>query len=217
MDGKIGSSLKIKYHYLDSLLTPELKQPVLTLFLESDIAKMNPPEELEAVAREIFNDNENIYKKYIDKLMSDRATFKKGTPAPGFVLENEKAEKISLELFRGKVLYLDFWYAACGPCHALFELTATVKKMYAADSNVVFLNISIDPADTWKESITKFKIAGYHAFTENKRGDHPIISAYKVTSYPTTCIIDKKGNIFSASMHRNAAELKQIIEAALQQ
>lgn len=135
--------------------------------------------------------------------------------APDFVLVNGNGEKITLSTFKGKVVYMDFWYAACGPCHALFKTLKPAKEYFSNNSNVVFLNISIDLEDVWKKSLIKYDITGYHAFTENKESNHPIIKTYKVAGYPTTCLIDKSGNIFNANPSNKPDELKKQIEDAL--
>ncbi|MBO9683841.1 MAG: TlpA family protein disulfide reductase, partial [Flavisolibacter sp.] len=158
---------------------------------------------------------DSIYSNYIQKYYSNITSFKRGMAAPEFTLENDKGEKLNLATFRGKVVYLDFWYATCGPCHALFSTIAPVKKHFANRPEVVFFNVSIDPRTTWLDALKKYTIAGYHAYTEGKKGDHPIISAYKVGGYPTTCLIDRNGKIFLATPSTQPAELIQQIEQAL--
>jgi len=215
---KTSNNLLSKYRYLDSLLPQELKIPVLTLFLQKDISTLNSGEEIEILIKNIYKlPQDSIYRNFITKKYKtaiDTADFSKGMPAPDFILENEKGEKVSLASFKGKVLYLDFWYAACGPCHALMETLKPAKEHFATNNDVVFLYISIDQKDVWKKSLLKYNIKGYHAYTQNLEGMHPIINAYKVSGYPTTCIIDKNGNIFNAHPSNVPDELQeQIIEA----
>lgn len=216
---KATNNLLIKYHYLDSLLPKGLKIPVLTLFLKSDINKLNQSEDIEALIKKIYQSpKDSSYKNYITnkyKDATDITSFKKGTHAPNFIIENTNGEKISLSSFKGKVLYIDFWYAACGPCHVLFEAIKPAKEYFSSDTNVVFLYVSIDHKDVWKKSLKKYDIKGYHAFTENIEINHPIIQAYKVRGYPTTCLIDKNGNIFNANPSNISDELKKQIEDAL--
>ncbi len=132
-----------------------------------------------------------------------------------FVVENEKGEKVSLSTLKGKVLYLNFWFGACGPCHSLFQTLKPVKEHFSQNENVIFLCVSVDRKDVWETSLKKYKIDGLHVFTENKENNHPIIKTYKVGEYPTTCLIDGSGKIFMASTSNNPDELIRQIETAL--
>jgi thioredoxin-related protein len=109
---------------------------------------------------------------------------------------------------------MDFWFADCAPCHQLFKQLKKVKEYFKTDSNVVFLNISIDNKEVWQKSLSKFKIEGYHVFTEGKEATHQVISDYQVYGYPTNRLIDKKGTFFIVAPSDNPEELiKQINEA----
>lgn len=216
LSNKIGTSLEEKYTYLKQVLPDNLQVPVLSLFLEYDIDKLNQSEDLEnIIAHTYLHPKDSVYKEYILKRYENATSFKRGMKAPDFVLVNEKGEKITLATFKGKVVYLDFWYAACGPCHALFKSLKPAKDYFLNNNDVVFLNISIDRQDVWKNSVKKFDILGYHVFTENRESDHPIIKSYKVAGYPTTCLIDRNGNIFMANPSNNPDQLKEQIEGAL--
>ncbi len=216
---KVSNNTLIKYNYFNHLLPKKLKIPVLTLFLESEIEKLNNRVDIESTIRRTYQlPKDSSYKNYIVRKYKDAtdiSNFKKGVQAPDFIIENTNGDKVNLASFKGKVIYIDFWYAACGPCHLLFETLKPVKKYFSSDSNVVFLYISIDQHDAWKKSLIKYDIKGYHAFTENKEREHPIISAYKVGGYPTTYLIDKNGKIFNANPPNISNELQKQIEEAL--
>lgn len=213
---KVGTGVLKKYDYLNQLLPGNLKISVVTLFLEYDINKLNQAEDLEVVINRTFlSAKDSIYKNYIAKRYSDATSFKKGMNAPDFVLENEREEKVTLASFKEKVVYIDFWYGACGPCHALFQTIKPVKNHFSQTENVVFLCVSIDSKETWEASLKKYKIDGYHVFTENKESNHPIIKAYKVGGYLTACLIDRNGKIFMANPSNNPDELLKQIETAL--
>jgi cytochrome oxidase Cu insertion factor (SCO1/SenC/PrrC family) len=214
LSGKTNESFVEKYAYLNTRLGPKLKVPVLTLFLESDISKLNPAEDLSAIIAETYPE-ESDYKTYITNYHRDRKTFRKGSSAPAFTLENANGEKVTLESFKGKVVYLDFWFAACGPCHALFKTTKPVKEHFRNNKDVVFLCVSIDSKEVWEAALKKYDIDGYHAFTEGKGGNHPVITDYRVYGYPTTCLIDRSGKIINPSPSIDPEELKLQIEAAL--
>lgn len=211
-----GKGLMDKYAYLSEKLPGKLKVPVLTLFLEQDIGALNQAEDIEALISGIYaSPQDSVYRNYIEKRYSDATAFKKGMSAPEFTLENEKGEKVTLASFKGKVVYLDFWYDACVPCHALFAAIKPVKKYFSSKNEVVFLTVSIDAKEAWEASLKKHEIPGDHVFTENKKSDHPVIKSYKVAGYPTTCLIDRNGKIFAATPSNNPEELQKQIEDAL--
>jgi len=213
---KLSPGLVKKYDLLENLLPANLKAPVLTLFLEYDIQKLNQSEDLETVITQTYlQSKDSIFKNYIVRKFTDAGAFSKGMDAPGFVLENQKGEPVTLATLRGKVVYLDFWFAACGPCHVLFQTIKPVKDYFRKNNDVVFLCVSIDPKDIWTASLEKFNIDGYHVFTEDKERNHPIIKAYKVGGYPTNCLIDGNGKIFMANPSSNPEELIKQIEDAL--
>jgi peroxiredoxin len=211
-----GEDLALKYHFIDSLLPAKLKVPLMTMFLETDLSKTNDAADLQKMIDYVFAYKaEPVYREYIDQQVARTLLFKKGTSAPAFSLENEQGEKISLANFKGKVVYMDFWFGGCAPCHSLFTELKPVKE-YFKDSDVVFLTISVDDRNVWKDALKKFNIPAYHAYTEDKERAHAIIKDYKVQEYPTTFLIDKNGNIFLAKPSTNANELKNQITEALQ-
>jgi peroxiredoxin len=213
---KMPADLAIKYRYLDSLLPGKLKVPVLTMFFEADISQAAPSSELLSLIDQTFaNSSDPVYQEYIQAHLARTHFFKKGMKAPDFQLENEKGEKVSLASFRGKVIYMDFWFGACGPCHSLFFTTKSAKEYFKNNDQVVFLTVSVDDKEIWKQSLKKFNIQGYHVYTENRERRHPVINDYRVSGYPTTFLIDKTGNIFMAAPSGNPDELKAQITEAL--
>lgn len=211
-----SADLASKYKFVDSLVPAKMKVPVMTMFLEGDLRTTNDGTEVQQMIDYVFaNAGEPAYKEYIDQQVVRTLLFKKGTAAPSFTLENETGEKVTLASFKGKVVYMDFWFGACAPCHSLFTEIKPVKEYFKENKDVVFLTISIDDRNVWKESLRKFNIPGYHAYTEDKERAHPIISDYKVQGYPTTFLIDKNGNIFLARPATDPSELQNQISEAL--
>ncbi len=214
---KMDDSLLLKLEYLDSLLPQKLKLPVMTMFIEDGVRSKKPAEEIQQLLDYASRfPGKQLYPEYIQRLLAERDTFKKGMKAPDFQLENDRGEKLSLASLSGKVVYLDFWYAACAPCHSLFASIKPVKEHFKNNPDVVFLTVSIDLKGEWQKALQKFKIAVDHAYTENRQRRHPIINDYRVKEYPTTLLIDKKGHIFEGKPSRDARELQAQIEQALE-
>ena len=210
-----NNTLTEKYSYLQKMLPENLKSPVVFLFLKAEIKNTNTAM-IEPVINQSFPQlKDSGYKKNILTALAVSRKLKNGSQAPDFSLEDKDGNKVSLASFKGKVIYLDFWFATCTPCHQLFAETKTAKEYFKRDSNVIFLTVSIDSRDIWEKALKKFTIQGYHVFTENKFREHPIIESYNVTEYPTTYLIDKNGVIVNINPPHNSDELKREIEQSL--
>ncbi len=215
LSNKVSKNLSEKYLYLNKKLGNKLKEPVLTMFIEQDLNQINQEGILLKVMNETYKNSESEYKKYIFTLYNNRNTFKKGNKAPSFSITSINGKRIFLKQFQGKVVYLDFWFNACIPCHILFDKLKKAKEKFKDNKNLVFMSISVDDKETWLNALKKYKYPGLQVYTDNKMRNHEIIKSYKVNSYPTTYLIDKKGNFYSATPPENPKELIALIEEAL--
>ncbi|KQS30628.1 TlpA disulfide reductase family protein [Dyadobacter sp. Leaf189] len=204
-----------KYRLLADMLPRELRDPVLYLTLKSDFANQ-PSVADQLVMRAAISTLENsAHRQSIENLLTGYKPLIAGDKAPDFSLENLSGEKINLSSFSGKTIYLDFWFASCGPCHMLFKAIEPVKKHFENDDRIVFLTVSIDNREVWKKAVARFGVKGLHAFTENQLRTHPIIQSYQVTAYPSTYIIDPNGKIFSTQPSQNHDILKKQLEESI--
>lgn len=154
-----------------------------------------------------FSDVENVYKQAIgvmsnvflkDTLQAYYAAIRRlkpGNPSPEFTLTDEKGEAVSLNEFRGKVVYIDFWGVYCGPC--IYDIRNYAPKLHEhyKDKDVVFINICVDskPAE-WKAALKKFNLSGVNLIAEGW-ANHPVCKDYNVSGIPHYVLIDKNGKI----------------------
>lgn len=105
-------------------------------------------------------------------------------------LVNSKGEKVNMEEFRGKVIFINIWATWCPPCIA--EMPG-INNLYndVEEEDIVFLMLSVD------EDFEKAK-----RFREKKgfdfeiyRSDGGLPQMYYIQSIPTTFIIDAKGGL----------------------
>lgn len=201
-------------HYLPD---QDLRERVLCLLLSTDFISLNDTDYLVQLTKNEIKKASIPYSSYFDDLIRKYGTlFRKGEPAPEFSLTGISGNEIHLSDFRGKVVVLDFWYRGCVPCIAFFNSVKPLKEEFN-NSNVVFLNISIDSKETWLKAVEKLNIGGVHSYTEGKKAAHPIINAYQVSGYPTVCILDKQGRFFNASPPvGNMIEFRNQVKIALE-
>ena len=87
---------------------------------------------------------------------------------------------------------VDFWATWCRPCRAQHPLYDLVKKRFGDTTDVVFLSID---ADDDRAAVEPF-LAEVN-WTAPVYFEDGLSRALKVTSIPTTVVIDRTGKIFS--------------------
>jgi len=109
-----------------------------------------------------------------------------------FALSAVEGPKLAMSGLKGKVVIVDFWATWCVPCHVQHPLYEQVKQRFRDNGDVVFLSIDTDEDHT----IVK-------AFLADADWKHPVYyedglsRAMKVTSIPTTVVMDRNGKVFT--------------------
>lgn len=108
-----------------------------------------------------------------------------------FKLMNSRGERVNMEQFRGKVIFLNIWATWCPPCVAEMPGINNLYNDIKEEGDVVFLMLSVD------DNFEKAK-----RFKEKKGFDFEIYQAaggippmYHSQSIPTTYIINAKGEL----------------------
>lgn len=153
--------------------------------------------------------------KQLEDIYLDMLPFEPGSKAFPFIMKDSEGKIVSLEQFKGKVVYLDFWASWCRPCLGEIPAGEELKKHFAG-KDVVFINISIDEAeDKWIAARNRYNISGIHLISNN-RNSPEVQKKYKVQSIPSYFLIDKNGNFLSAPAPRPSNPgIKDLIEKAL--
>ena len=117
----------------------------------------------------------------------------KGKEMPLLSLKTISGEKIETKDLKGKVIVLNLWYTTCHPCIA--ELPALNKLVIEyKNKNVVFLGLSTDT----KEMLDRDFFPNYKFDFKIIPGAGDIVEKIGHTGFPTTYIIDTKGNVIDA-------------------
>ncbi len=114
--------------------------------------------------------------------------------APSFTLQNLSGQKVSLEDFKGKKVFLNFWATWCPPCVAEMP---DIQKLYeeTKDKDIVFLGVNIGEGRETASTFTRKNGINFPILLDDTTA---ISLKYNVRSIPTTFIIDEKGNITSS-------------------
>ena len=101
------------------------------------------------------------YTEVVEEVVQEASKIKPGQPAPDFTLDDLQGQSVSLSDFKGQAAFLDFWASWCGPCIEALPHLEEIKQQ-TRDQKVVFLNISLDPADDWHQAVEEHGLTGVH-------------------------------------------------------
>lgn len=126
---------------------------------------------------------------------------------------SDKGKKISSEMYKNKVIILDFWATWCGPCRKTMPILEDLHKKYY-DKGLVIIGLSNEDKSEIGKFLEKQPLVysiGYDSFGSVKKD-------YEVDKLPTMFLIDKKGIVREVGIgtsHLN--NIEQDIQKMLQE
>lgn len=129
---------------------------------------------------------------------------KKTIPAFDFTLTDQYGNEHTLSDYKGKVVFLNFWATWCPPCQKeMPDIEELYQEYNSNQDEVIFLGIT-NPSSTDYPTNSDVSITEIKSFIEDKGYTFPtlfdetgeILEQYGISAFPTTFMIDKKGNIF---------------------
>lgn len=150
---------------------------------------------------------------------------RKGLSPFPFNLPDASGKYIKLEDFKGKLVFVDFWYTGCGGCAGYFSTTLSKAEEHFKDNdNIVFVTITADTGKSlWLKGVKTGKYVSdksINLFTEGKGDKHPAIAHYNFNSFPSLMLIDKEGKIqefnSEALAKRDPDNLIRVLQAAIE-
>ncbi len=149
-------------------------------------------------------------------LLATLEALKPGNKAPSFAYHDVNSKMVNSEDLKGKVIYIDVWATWCGPCVGeIPHLKALEEELH--DLDVAFVSISIDgDKEAWKKMVAKKELRGHQLYADGEWGSD-IIKNYAIKGIPRFILIDKEGNLVSASANRPSSKNKiknQLIDLA---
>lgn len=137
-----------------------------------------------------------------------------GQPAPAFTLPTlDGSGKMSLEQYRGQVVYVDFWASWCGPCRKSLPLLNELRQeLHDQGFEVLAINLDDDAADGLR-FLEQFPVQ--YPTLHDSQGDTP--QRFGLRGMPTSYLIDRQGNLVAKHEGFKPSDMKKIRQQVLQQ
>src|SRR5262245_2920409 len=114
-----------------------------------------------------------------------------GDPAPDFFIKDEAGQRISLNDYRGKLVFLHFWATWCQPCAEEAPVIDALRKNLQ-HRNFQVVMISLDTGWSVVKEFTQQHNVGFPVYLDPGR---QVADLYGVYALPVTFLIDRNGVI----------------------
>ena len=141
-------------------------------------------------------------------------------PAIDFTLKDQFGNIHTLSDYKGKTVFLNFWATWCPPCRREMPDIQNIYETYdtEGEDGLIVLGIAAPNmgSEGSEEEITQFLEENGYTYPVVMDTTGEIFSAYGITSFPTTFMIDRDGNVFGyASGQLSQSMMESIIQQTM--
>ena len=120
-------------------------------------------------------------------------------PALDFTLTDQFGNTHTLEEYKGKTILLNFWATWCGPCRSEMPDLQSIYEDYGKnEKDLVVLGVAAPNLgqEGAEADITAFLEENGYTYPTLMNTDASLFYSYGISSFPTTFMIDKDGNVY---------------------
>ncbi len=138
------------------------------------------------------------------------------TAAIELTAETYKGNAVNLQEWRGDVVVMNFWYAACAPCRVEAPHLKELQEAFKPEG-VHFLGINGRDEKATAEAFERTFAIPYESVPDRNGQVLMQLTKYVAAqAYPTTLVIDKKGRVAARILGlADKSTLKALIETAV--
>ncbi len=147
--------------------------------------------------------------QFVEKF-KERIAAVPGAAFPDVALIDSDGQKVSLDKFKGKYVYIDLWASWCVPCIKEVPYLQELEKALE-NPNVVFVSISTDSTEKpWRDRMKQHNMHGNQWLNT----DGKLCDKLNVSGIPHFLIYDKEGHLltYNAPRPSTGSALKKILE-----
>ncbi|OUP44516.1 cytochrome c biogenesis protein CcdA [Pseudoflavonifractor sp. An187] len=138
-------------------------------------------------------------------------------PALDFALTDQFGNTHTLDQYKGKTILLNFWATWCGPCRSeMPDLQAVYEDYGKNEKDLVVLGVAAPNLgqEGSAEDISAFLEKNGYTYPTLMNEDASLFYSYGISSFPTTFMIDKNGNVYGYIM---GAQSREVFDDIIQQ
>lgn len=121
-------------------------------------------------------------------------------PSIDFTLQDQYGQTHTLSDYKGKTVFLNFWATWCPPCKAEMPDIQKIYESYEQEGEEALVVLGVAAPNAGGEGSEE----EIQAFLEENGYTYPVLmdttgevfASYGISSYPTTFMIDREGNVF---------------------
>lgn len=180
------------------------------------------PNSVETEFAKHFPANHQYLVDYVKhRAKSNIKLLKSGDKAPNFALIDLNDSLITLNQYKGQVVYLSFWFTTCGPCIKEIPYENKLVEQFK-DKPVKIISICTGTPGTadgqqiakWRATSERFGLKTVDLFA-NRSWTNTLTKNYLVSVYPHYVLIGVDGNIIENFTDRPSQGVASKIEKAL--
>jgi peroxiredoxin len=137
-----------------------------------------------------------------------------------FTGDTERGDTVGSADYAGRVLVVNFWYAACGPCRAEAEQLEKAHSSFA-DTDVAFLGINTSDSAAAASAFAEKYGVTYDSVLAAEDGAVKLAFAKEtpINATPTTLVLDTQGRVAARIIGQlsEASILESIVRTVLEE